>query len=73
MIILRMIITMVSVNSFYFICLLYLFLIDDSDDLSFLTDLSDDDHLSSRNSQSEDQSEEQITLEEINSQTTDLA
>jgi hypothetical protein len=64
---------MVSVNSFYFICLLYLFLIDDSDDLSFITDSSDDDDLSSRNSQSEDQSEEQITLEEINSQTTDLA
>jgi len=56
-----------------FICLLYLFLIDDSDHLSFITDSSDDDDLSSRNSQSEDQSEEQITLEEINSQTTDLA
>jgi hypothetical protein len=44
--------------------------IDDSDDLSFITNSSDDD-LSSRNSQSED--EEEMTLEEINSQTADLA
>jgi hypothetical protein len=44
--------------------------IDDSDDLSFITDSSDDD-LSYRNSQSED--EEEMTLEEINSQTADLA